>query len=116
MDRHVARWPLAALYALSGLLACVSLAFWSASTLVSHLHVSNFEGASGYAAMFQLPVWMLLYAGIFIVAYVLWLRRRLWLLATATVLLLFLAMPAISFIVQLALDVDISPGPLGRIE
>ena len=116
MDRHVARWPLAALYALSSLLACVSLAFWLASTLVSHLHVSNFEGASGYAAMFQLPVWMLLYAGIFIVAYVLWLRRRLWLLATATVLLLFLAMPAISFIVQLALDVDISPGPLGRIE
>ncbi len=116
MERNVARWPLAALYTLGGLLACVSLAFWSASALVKRLHVSNFEGASGYAAMYQLPMWMLLYAGILIAAYVLWLRKRLWLLAAAAALLVFLAMPAISFIGQLAFGADISPGPLGRID
>jgi hypothetical protein len=116
MESKFVRWSLAALYALCGLPACVSLAFWSAVALVEHRHVSNFEGGSGYAAMFQLPLWLLLYAAILIAIYLLWLRKRTWLLAVATVLLVFLAMPAISLVAQLALDMNLPAGPLGRIE
>lgn len=116
MESKFVRWSLAALYALCGLPACVSLAFWSAATLVEYRHVSNFEGGSGYAVMFQLPLWMLLYAVVLLVIYLFWLRKRPWLLVVATVLLMILSMPTVSLIAQLAWNMDLPAGPLGRIE
>ena len=114
MKRKITGDLLFALYAIGGLFACVSLAVWSATAYVAHRQVSNFEGASGYAAMFQMPFWYLLYAGLLIGAY-LWLRKRLGLLVVAVVVLGCLSMPAINAITELAWDVSVPTGPFGRL-
>lgn len=115
MNRKIAGALLGALYGMGGLLACATLSALSASAYVQYKHVSNFEGGSGYAAMFQLPLWMLLYLAILLVAYVMLLRKHLVLLAAAVVLLGWLSMPTLSFVAELAWDAHLPPGPLGHL-
>lgn len=115
MNRKIASGLLGALYVIGGLFACATLSALSASAYVQYKHISNFEGGSGYAAMFQLPLWMLLYGAILLVAYAMLLRKRLALLAVAVALLGFLSMPTLSFVAELAWNVSLPPGPLGRL-
>ncbi|WNL44315.1 hypothetical protein RKE25_12840 [Dyella sp. BiH032] len=114
MKRKFTSCLLSVLYAIGGLFACISLAVWSATAYVAYRHISNFEGAAGYAAMFQMPFWYLLYAALLVGAF-LWLRKHLWLLAVAVVVLGCLTMPAINAITELAWDVSVPTGPFGRL-
>jgi hypothetical protein len=114
MNRNVITAVLASLYFVAGPFATLSLAVKSATALVEARHVSNFEGASGYATMYQTPIWWLLYMALLVAAFVL-LRRRPWLLAAAAAMLVVLSMPSISFIANLAWDISLPAGPLGRL-
>ena len=114
MNRNIAGSVLSALYALGSPFACLSLAVLSATAYVEHKQVSHFEGGAGYAVMYQIPLWFVLYVAVVVGAY-LWLRKRLWLLAVVAALLGLASMPAVSYIAELAWDVRLPPGPLGRL-
>ncbi len=114
MKRNAASGALSALYALGSPFACLSLAVLSATAYVEHKQISHFEGGAGYEVMYQIPLWFVLYVAVVIGAYLL-LRRRLWLLAVAAVCLGVASMPAVSYIAELAWDVRLPPGPLGRL-
>lgn len=114
MNRNIATPVLAALYFIAGPFAILSLAVKSATAWVESRHTSNFEGASGYAVMYQIPLWLVLYLAMLIAVFLL-LRKRLWLLAMVTVLLAVLAMPSISYIAELSWNIRLPTGPLGRL-
>ena len=114
MKRNVAIGLLSVLCALGFPFACLSLASLSATAYVEHKHVSSFEGGAGYAVIYQIPLWFALYAAVLAGAYLL-LRKRPWLLAVVTVSLGVASMPAISYIAELAWNVRLWPGPLGRL-
>jgi hypothetical protein len=63
-------------YFVTAVLAAIPLAWGIASQVVKRQGVSNFEGTSGYAVLFQAPLWFVLLVVIFVLAYIPMRRSR----------------------------------------
>lgn len=87
------RWGVAA-YFISSLLAAGPIAAHVAETIINAQHVSNFEGARGYAVVMSVPPIFLFCVLLFWVAY-LWIRQ--WPVAIYVVTLTFSALSVPTF-------------------
>ncbi len=84
-------------YFLCSFFACMTFAGWAAVAFVEARHVSHFEGGSGYAAMFQMPLWFVLFLLLAWLAFIP-LRRHTLILGLLTLIFAGFAVPFFVFV------------------
>jgi hypothetical protein len=111
--RPVSRW-LQVNYFICSFFGCITLADRAAIAHIRAQGISNFEGASGYAWVLELPLWFglfVLIAGLCFLP----LRRHRPALIIASLVFALLAVPFLDSIAIGIFEGDFAAGPFGRL-